>query len=181
MRALTLIYSHRVPGFKETQINSIPSRKGIRIPKGSRKRVCQSTGPCHSRPCWSTGPNRELRPVSQSTGPVDRSLPQSTGRSIGIVLCTSCTPVNRAANWPSPPVNRAVDREHNLACSMLRFLLLLIFDLCVNFLYPSISSLSTILHLGEDFPNLSRSQTNSSLSPYEIDTRSRRNRHTISA
>jgi len=41
------------------------------------------------------------------------------------------------------------------------------------------------LHLSEDFPNLSRTLTNSNISPGEIDTRSRlersgRNRHTIS-
>jgi len=44
----------------------------------------------------------------------------------------------------------------------------------------SISSLPTILHLGENFSNLSQSPTNSSPSPGEIDTRSRRNRYTIS-
>ena len=38
-------------------------------------------------------------------------------------------------------------------------------------------SFPTILHLGEDFSNLSRTPTNSNVSSGEIDTRSQRNRY----
>ena len=80
-----------------------------------------------------------------------------------------------------PPVDRAVDRGHSRPATRIvsRSLCLSISVLSSD--VSSISSLSTILYLGEDFSNLSRSSTNSSLSPDEIDTRSRRNRHTISA
>ena len=44
MRPLASIYSHRVPGFMKTQVDSIPSRKGIRILKGKSSRACRSTG-----------------------------------------------------------------------------------------------------------------------------------------
>ena len=122
MRALTPIYSHRFPRFKETQIEFDPNQKRNPNLKGKPKRVCRSTGrstdPCHGRPRRSTGPNREQPAFSRSTGPVDRSLPRLTGpvdrslpRSTGLTLCMSCTPVDRAA-----------DREHNLACSNALFL-----------------------------------------------------------
>jgi len=67
-----------------------------------------------------------------------------------------------SANWPAPCV---VSRSFVCATSFHLFYLLS----------------PTILHLGEGFPNLSRSPTNPSLSPGEIDTRSQRNRHIISA
>ena len=77
----------------------------------------RSTGAVMGR---STVPFDRAQPraacFSRSTGPVDRSLPRSTGRSTVMILCTSCTPVDRAVDRPSPPVDQAVDREHNLAC-----------------------------------------------------------------
>ena len=105
MRALTLIYSHRVPGFKETQIEFDPIQKRNPNPKRQQK-TCLSVDRTHAT--------------------VDRSLPRSTGRSTMMIMCTSCTPVDR----PSPPV----DREHNLACSMRRFAPLS-FDLCATFFH----------------------------------------------
>ena len=96
MRALALIYSHRVPEFKETQIEFDPIQKKNPNPKRQRKTRLSVDRPCHGRPRRSTGPNREQPAFSRSTGPVDRSLSQSTGRSTVMILCTSCTPVNRA-------------------------------------------------------------------------------------
>ena len=87
-------------------MDSIPNRKRIRILKGKPKRVCRSV----DRPCArSTGSNPRAAPCQLVDRAFDRSLPRSTGRSTGLTLCTSCT-----------PVDRAVDREHILACSMRR-------------------------------------------------------------
>ena len=95
---------------------------------------------------------------------------------------------------PYAPVDRA-GRPVTCTCCFSAAVLLLPSSFChrlpwrslddpstilVNFLSDT-SLFPTILHLGEDFPNLSRSPTYPSLSPGEIDTRSRQNRHTISA
>ena len=99
---------------------------------------------------------------------------RSIGRSTAPSCARPCTPVDR----PPPPV----DREHfwPAPCAVSRSFV--VWSLCYHLLYllPP-----TILHLGEDFSNLSGSPTNSSLTPSEIDTRSRlersrQNRHTIS-
>ena len=152
----------------------IPSRKGIRIPKGNRKRICRSTGrstdPCHGRSRRSTGSNREQPAFSRSTGPVDLSLPRSTGRATVMILCTFVH-AGRPGGRPASSTGRLGGRQGAQSGLLnVPFLAPLIFDLCANFLYSSISSLSTILHLDENFSNLSRSPTNSNLSPGEIDT-----------
>ena len=87
MRPLASIYSHRVPGFMETQVGFNP--KQIRILKGNSSRVCRSTGrstdPCHGRPAQSSAPTREQSHYSRSTGagrpllPVHARARRSTG------------------------------------------------------------------------------------------------------
>ena len=113
--------------------------------------------------------------------PVDRSHPavDRTGRP----LRCACQRAHRSTG----PVDRATaSADGRPGRSTVR--LFCCFLLLLNSGFPS--SLRrlprrlpplTILHLGEDFSNLSRSPTYPSLSPGEIDTRSRRNRHTISA
>ena len=65
------------------------------------------------------------------------------GRSTAPSCARSCTSVDWAVDQPPPPVDRAIDREHNLACSMRRFSLL-----CrpISVLPPSISSISSLPH-----------------------------------
>ena len=131
MKALTHIYSHRVPGFKETQIGFDPKQKRNPNPKRKAKtRMSVDRGPCPWSTGRSTGPLPRAACFQSVDRAVDRSMPRSTGQS----LCTSCTPVDRAADWPSPPVDRAVDRELILACSMSR-LAHLSSDLCATFFH----------------------------------------------
>ena len=63
MRALASIYSHRVPGFKETQIEFDSIQKRNLNPKRkvqTRLSVDRPVDrPCHGRPARSTAPNRE--------------------------------------------------------------------------------------------------------------------------
>ena len=166
MRPLASIYSHRVPEFMEIQVgfNSIQKR--------------------------NSNPKRKVQP-RLSTGTVDRAYPRAEplqsvdrGQSTAPSCARPCTPVDRAGR-PASSTGRPGGRPGaQFACSMRRSSF---FCRPISVLSSSISSISsifslpTILHLGEDFSNLSRSPTYPNLSPGEIDTRSRRNRHTISA
>ena len=118
--------------------------------------------------------------MPRSTVPVDRAQPRAALLSVGqpgnrsLPSCAhSCTPVDRAVDRPPPPVDRAVDQEHKFGLLNAPFLASLISDLCATSFHLLYLLSPTILHLGEDFLNLSRSLTNSNLSPGEIDTRSR--------
>ena len=91
-------------------------------------------------------------------GPVDRSF--------------LCTPVH---------AGRPGGRPASSGLLHAPFLTPLSSDLCATSFHLFYLLCSIILHLSEDFSNLSRSPTYPSLSPGEIDTRSRRNRYTISA
>ena len=174
MRPLASIYSHRVFGFIETQVGFNPIQKRNSNPK----RKVQSRLSVD-------------RPMPRSIGPVDRSFPRARplqsvdrGRSTAPTCARPCTPVDRAGR-PASSTGRPRHRPGaQIACSMRRssFLCRPI-SVLSSFIssISSISSLPTVLHLGEDFLNLSRSPTYPSLSPSEIDTRSRQNRHTISA
>jgi len=123
MRALALIIATESLGFRKPRFDSIPNRKGIRIPKGKPKRVCRSTGrstdPCPRSTGRSTGPKQRAACFQSVHRAIDRSLPRSTERSTGLNLCMSCTPVDLAVDRPSPPV----DREHILACCNAPFAL----------------------------------------------------------
>ena len=121
------------------------------------------------QPSRSTRTNREQLPFSRSTGrstvpyhgrPGEqpghvcaRRAHRSTGRSTGLV--------HRSTGWWTRPCPGL------LQCL---FLLPLTSDLCAISSISFISSLPTILHLGENFLNLSQTPTNTW-----------RNRHTISA
>ena len=165
MRPLASIYSHRVPEFMETQVGFNPIQKRNSNPK-KKVQTRLSVDPGHGRPAWSTVPNRERALVSRSTWPVDRSF--------------LCTPVHTGRPGRS---TRLLHRSTGSTSGLLHapFLATLSSDLCATSFHLLYLLSPIILHLGEDFSNLSRSPTNSSLSPGEIDTRSRRNRHTISA
>ena len=113
---------------------------------------------------------------------IDRAIDRSLSQSTGLFLCMSCTPVDWAVDRHSPPVDRVLSWPASMCC-----LLPLSSDLCATFFYL-LSSYN--LHLGEDFSNLRRtliyhlakSTHDFGLSaPNEIDTRSWRNRHTISS
>ena len=148
-------------------MNLIPTRKGIRLYKRQQKTRLSVDRPVDG-------------PMPRLIAPVDR-LKLRLG---------SFQSVDRAVDRFHATVDRAVDRSvfvhlvhtgRPVACCMRRFSLLCLPIFVLSSDVSSISSLPTILHLGEDFLNLSRSPMNSSLSPGEIDTRSRRNRHTISS
>ena len=115
------------------------------------------------------------RPMPRSTAPVDRLQPrldsfQSIDRAVDRFHATINRAIDRSAFVHLVHTGRPSDRP--AACCMRRFSLLC---LPISVLSSSISSssLPTIIYLGEDFSNLSRSPTNSSLSPGKIDTRSR--------
>ena len=160
MRALALIIATESLSFRKPRFDSIPNRKGIRILKGKPKRVCRSTDLCPRSTGRSTGPKQRATCFQSVDRAVDRSLPWSIGRSTGLNLCVSCTPVDLAVDRPSPPVDRAVDREHILACCNALFALLSS-GLCAIFLYLIYLLSPYKLQLGEDFSNLSRIPTNS--------------------
>ena len=123
------------------------------------------------------------------TAPVDRlqlrlGSFQSVDRAVDRFHETDDRAVERSAFVHLVHTGRPGGRP--AACCMRRFSLLCLSISVLSSSISSISSLPTIHHFGEDFSNLSQSPTNSSLSPGEIDTRSRlersgRNRHTISA
>ena len=128
MRALLLIYTHRVSGIQEIPIGFDPKQERSPNPKRN------------------PNPKKNPNPKRRSNSPVRK-------------LQLDLTPFQkRSSNLSWIPQ----------ASSIFHLL-----------------SLPTILHLGEDFSNLSRIPTNSNISSGEIDTRSRlerseRNRHKIS-
>ena len=131
MRALTLIYSHRVPGFQETPAGFDPKQKRNLNPKRKAKTrlsVDRLVDRLKLRAACFQSVDRA----------VDRSMPRSTGRSTELVLCTLCTPidraVDRAVDRPSPPADRAVDQELAQPASMHR-LTPLSSDLCATFFH----------------------------------------------
>ena len=130
----------------------------------------------------STVPNRELGHFSRSTARSTDLLLRST-RPVDRYAVHVSVHFGRPDRPTEPLLLLTVDRASRpCACAAA--------DFWFSFFFPS-STFSTTsspnnLHLGEDFSNLSRSPTYPSLSPGEIDTRSRlartgRNRHTISA
>ena len=134
MRALALFIATESQGIRKPRLNSIPTRKGIRIQKGKPKRVCRSTGRS-TDPCpRSTRPKPRAVCFQSVDRAVDRYFPRSTGRSIRLTLCMSCIPVDRAIDRPSPPVDCAVDRELIPACPM-HCLAPLSSDLCATFFH----------------------------------------------
>ena len=76
-------------------MNSIPTRKGIRIQKEKPKRVCRSIDSCPRSTKRSTGPKPRAACFQSVDRAVDRSLPRWTGWSTGLFLCISCRPVDR--------------------------------------------------------------------------------------
>ena len=104
MRALALIYCHSPwvlgnPSWIRSQIE----KESESQKESQNASVGRSGGRptlVHGRPPGRLDPNREQFAFSRSTG-----------RSTGILLCTLCTPVDRAVDRPSPSVVRAVDRE----------------------------------------------------------------------
>ena len=144
MRALSLIYSHRVPGFKETQIEFDLIQK--RNPNSKRQQktrlsVDQSVD-------W---------PMPRSIAPVDRAQPRAKacqsvdrdGRPLSATVdranLVHVVHAGRPGGQPASSTGRPDDRP-GAQSGMLNasFLAPLIFDLCANFLYSSISSLPTI-------------------------------------
>jgi len=85
MRALAPIYSHRVPGFKETQIRFDPIQKRNLNPKRKVKTRLSVDRPVD-------------RPMPRSTAPVDRAQPRAK----------ACQSVDRAGRPLSATVDRAV-------------------------------------------------------------------------
>ena len=145
MRALAPIYSPESLDLRKPRLDrSHPEKESESQKESQNAHVGRPAG----RSTHSTV-DRPGRPRLTESEPL--SVGRS-GRSIAPSCARSCT-----------PVDRAVDREHNLACSMRRFSLPLSFDLCVIFFHLLYLLSLTILHLGEDFSNLSRSPTNSSL------------------
>ena len=61
-------------------------------------------------------------------------MPRSTERSTELILCTLCTPVDRAVDRPSPPVNRVVDWELTWPAPIRR-VAPLSSDLCATFFH----------------------------------------------
>ena len=130
-------------------MDSIPNIKGIRILKGKPKRVCRSTDRSTEDQPRAGSCQSVDRAVDRSFAMVDRAVDRPC-------LCTSCTPVDWAVDGLCPPVNRAVDRALSRPI-LMPFSLPLTSSLCA---ISSNSSLPTILHLGEDFSNLSRTPMN---------------------
>ena len=141
IRALALIYSHGVPGFKETQIGFDPIQKRNLNPKRKVKTRLLVDRPV-DRPMSTVDRTQPRAALCQSVDrAVDSSMPRSSGRSTGLTLCTSCTPVDRAIDRPSPLVDRAVDREITWPASMRRFSLLC---LPISVLSSDVSSISSL-------------------------------------
>ena len=89
MRALALIYSHRVSGFKETQIEFDPIQKR------------------------NLNPKRQQKTRLSVDRPVDRSMPRSTALVDRAQLRAACfQSVDRAGRPLSATVDRAVDRAN---------------------------------------------------------------------
>ena len=86
MRVLTSIYSHRTPGFKETQIEFDPIQKRNPNPKRQQKTRLSVDRPVD-------------RLMPRSTAPVDRTQPR----------VKACQSVDRAGRSLSATVDRAVD------------------------------------------------------------------------
>ena len=126
------------------------------VDRPSRPTPTESSHHIVGRPLFSHG-----RPRGRPFYACARRAHRSTGRSTGLlhrstVRSTGCF----------PGLLQCAVRSLCLPISVLSF---------------SISSLSLQSPPGEDFQNLSQTPTNSNISSGEIDTRSRRNRHTISA
>ena len=111
MRALALIYSYRVPRFKETQIEFDPIQKRNLNPKRQQKTRLSVDRPID-------------RPMPRSIGPVDRAYPRARllqsvdwSRSIAPPCARPCTLVDRAGRPGHRP-------RAQIACSMRRSLFL---------------------------------------------------------
>ena len=134
MRALALIYSHRVPGFKETQIGFDPIQKRNSNHKRKVKTRLSVDRPvdCAGRP----GQPR-LRPC-QSVDRAGRPLSATVDRAVDRANLVHVVHTSRPASSTSRPGGRS---EHKSGLLNASFLASLISDLCANFLYSSISSL----------------------------------------
>ena len=132
MRPLASIYSHRVPGFMETQVGFNPIQKRNSNPKRKVQTRLSVDRPVD-------------RPMPRSTGPVDRAYPRAEplqsvdrGQSTVPSCARPCTPGGRPASSTGRPGGRP---GALLACSMRRFSLLC---LPISVLPPSISSISSL-------------------------------------
>ena len=172
MRALTHIYSQRVPGIKKIPIGFDPKQERSSNPERITESMCRSTGrsidPCPRSTVPIDRDQPRVVPFNQSTAPVDHSF----------VLCHSlprgrpCYPVHVYAHRPT----------FCFGLQQVSFSLLLAFGLCAIFLMSlknssdvllsPLSPLSIILHFGEDFSNLSRTLTNTWRNQYMISTKS---------
>ena len=122
MRALALIYSHRVTGFKETQIGFHPIQKKNPNPKRKVKTRLSVGRPVDRPKPQSTAPVDRTQPRAACFQSVDRPVDCSLPRSTIMILCTSCTPVDRAVDRPSPPVDRRPTGSTIWPAPMRRFL-----------------------------------------------------------
>ena len=122
--------------------------------------------------------------------PVDRHLSSVDRVQVRVALCQSVDRADRPFLCHGRPghvcarcAHRSTVRSTGSYPGLLQCVVLLLY-LPISMLHSFISSISSlliILHFSEDFSNLNRTPTNTNISPDEIDTRSRRNRHTISA
>ena len=135
MRALASIYSHRVPGFKETQIEFDLIQKRNPNPK-KKVKTRLSVG----------------RPMPRSTAPVDRVQPrakacQSVDRAVDHDDPVHAVHAGRPGSRPASSTGRPGGRP-GAQSGLLNALFLapLISDLCANFLYSSVSSLPRSQH-----------------------------------
>ena len=122
MRALAPIYSHKVIGFKETQIGFDPIQKRNLNPKRKVKTRMSVDRPVDRPMPRSTAPvdraQRRVKACPSVDRAVDRFLPRSTGRLTVMFLCTFVHAGRPASSTGRP----AADREHNLVCSNAPFL-----------------------------------------------------------
>ena len=93
MRALAPIYSHRVPGFKKTQIGfDLIQKRNPNLKRKVKTRLSVDRPVDRDRPMpRSTAPvdraQPRLRPCQSVDRAVDRFLPRLTGRSTGMFRC----------------------------------------------------------------------------------------------
>ena len=141
MRALALIYSHRVPGFKETQIGYDPIQKKNLNPQRKQKTRLSVDRPRSITPVDRT----QLRAKAcQSVDRAGRLLLVTVDRSVDRANLMHVVHTGRLPSRPvPPPVDRAVDRGHYrpATCAVSRSLCLPISVLSSD--VSSISSLPT--------------------------------------
>ena len=130
MSALALIYSHRVPEFKETQIEFDPIQKRNPNPQRQQKtRLSVDRTQPRAKACQS---------VDWAGRPLSATVDRAVDHDDSVHVVNAGRPSGRPAFSTGRPGGRPGAQAGLLNAS---FLSPLIFDLCANFLYSSISSL----------------------------------------